>query len=1044
MTSSKDLTAYNDRPLSALAEIRARCEEIDRSPEFAAHARASTLEERMLRKIDALETVLATHGVAMPLTKHGLIDRHRVRAAVRQIGARSTDVIAAAFEELDERHRRPPTLRHVPERQIDRDIDRYEILLADRDLGPPRSPHRLQSISVEGCAEEMECQPEDIDRLTYRRLNAIAAGMPPGAVHYGATSAMPRMRHRARVSNPAVAVLVRKAIAASNGVFPQDPLFTNRLDVISFASRAGVGVPDIVIDPSVHALVEAAATAKGAALREHPLVKGRRYTYAELIEWARDAERLPEPDDDGTIGAIEDDQPGDDGNVVKGAAENVAAVPTVDRVATRKQIHALREYIRRFAGPKGEQELVRLDFKEQLERTMRRRASEFQPGWRGLVLDWIGWNDNFRATRPIPDSFGLTIRLLCREVGLTLSQLVKGLGSVRVWADGMAIPKIGSELQFREMARRLRQPVALLKLTLSERHRKRSFDINNEMFPNATRHLPEDFETMPEDEQLAMLERNHWRHARQGMPFGRRHAYMKADEYALVTDRWTPAMVAAWEATRPDEAEYAKPFRKLGEASRRRDADGKLVKKEKPWREATGDFKQGLLVYYLGFLHRPRDIGDLAPMNCAAARLPSAQDGEHASDTKPEFVREGGLGIPTEYLTPAVLALNNLAVSWVWWKIRRSGQLVRTIPHTLKVLARMLKPETGIIWKSPDMLEDLEAFAKWWAENPHETVDGEITLDIEAFRHGNWQAAVRAAYDTMIEDITDLMDGDIKSSRDSFLSVGTFTEDEDVLPMVKYMVGVRTLLAARPHTILSRHKHVRDCVQTLILCQTGLRTYNMMFTFDDGAGMPKRRRLGRDGKVLQPTLVRSERDGKVRWTIDIPSGEFKNWFSPYFKDAPRYRFTLRNEDGLYALLETYITKARPYFLRGRKSDAFFVSSKNHDMDEGSLGTRYKVITGDYFVPNPEVREGGVEGAVQHAMHAVRHVIATHIVKKTGDLHLAAWAIQDTLLTVEKHYARFMPSDKANHADAVLAKARAVGRLLETDDDGEGERWLRAA
>ena len=58
------------------------------------------------------------------------------------------------------------------------------------------------------------------------------------------------------------------------------------------------------------------------------------------------------------------------------------------------------------------------------------------------------------------------------------------------------------------------------------------------------------------------------------------------------------------------------------------------------------------------------------------------------------------------------------------------------------------------------------------------------------------------------------------------------------------------------------------------------------------------------------------------------------------------------------------------------------------------------------------------------MHAVRHIVATHLVKiSKGNFALAAAQLQDTPLTVERRYARFLAGDKIAMARRVLDETR---------------------
>jgi hypothetical protein len=59
--------------------------------------------------------------------------------------------------------------------------------------------------------------------------------------------------------------------------------------------------------------------------------------------------------------------------------------------------------------------------------------------------------------------------------------------------------------------------------------------------------------------------------------------------------------------------------------------------------------------------------------------------------------------------------------------------------------------------------------------------------------------------------------------------------------------------------------------------------------------------------------------------------------------------------------------------------------------------------------------GAIKGLLPHGPHAVRDVLATHLLKTTGSYELASFAIQDSLEAVMKHYARFLPHEKIARA-----------------------------
>ena len=89
-----------------------------------------------------------------------------------------------------------------------------------------------------------------------------------------------------------------------------------------------------------------------------------------------------------------------------------------------------------------------------------------------------------------------------------------------------------------------------------------------------------------------------------------------------------------------------------------------------------------------------------------------------------------------------------------------------------------------------------------------------------------------------------------------------------------------------------------------------------------------------------------------------------------------------------------------------------------------LSNTYANMTGVFFVWNEETKTG-IKGVMKHGLHAVRHIVASSLLRTTGDIYLAAWAIQDSARTVERHYARFIPRDKVRLAVAHLRRSRAL-------------------
>jgi hypothetical protein len=171
--------------------------------------------------------------------------------------------------------------------------------------------------------------------------------------------------------------------------------------------------------------------------------------------------------------------------------------------------------------------------------------------------------------------------------------------------------------------------------------------------------------------------------------------------------------------------------------------------------------------------------------------------------------------------------------------------------------------------------------------------------------------------------------------------------------------------------------------------------------------------------------------GELRWTkasetweVFIPSAAFKNASSSFFHGRP-YSLVLSDTDNFYAHISKYIVVHRPMLL-GKVPDpgTFFVRSGMSSLrvasyDMFSFYAAWKSTIQRYGIFNPYTGRGAIKGLLPHGPHCIRDVIATHIIKTTGSFELASFALQDTVDTVVRHYARFLPHEKAERAARVL-------------------------
>ncbi len=981
--------------------LASACAEIDSMPELDGQDSAND-EARILRKLEALNDLLHRHGIPfLDRTEH--LSTPKTLARIGHKGSKSTARVRAAVARLAKDHPQPaPIFRHNPEREIDRLFDAYEKAVIARGYGLPRFVNGSRRIDRRAAAAEIGCSPDDFSGKSERRLKQIDALMQrPGPVTGRPIRVGGRQRDRI---NPAVPGLLRVGLRHFEAGLPEDPLHPGKVDLLTVARRCGITIADIRSDQKNFPIID---DARGVVpLVPHPCIAQRRFTFRELL--------------------------------AHGAAERT-------RTLRRKNLAAglverLTEAMRVFTGhvrlDRDDDALVPDDFRERVARAVCGEAAHLGRTWKSDMSLWVGYAGSLRAARPLPEDFGVALRLLMRETGLGQAEIARcadvSRDLLQSWADGLNVPSHNMQDSLERVTVVLGVPSSRLTQLLSSEWRRRDIKSNDEHYVSGmNRHLPDRFEELLEPQQSELIERLSRSHYKQDTEFSRRASAMARDHYLLKRKQWPATVEAAWQVQFPKRKSRKQETwtaRRPGEEIAADVQEIGVPRSTRGLRDGTLKFRQTLLEAMLGYFTRPRVL--------TAAQLDQVADLDHSMTT--DFRPTSGLGIPIELINPSILAIPDLISSFIWWKNHRSGGQNKLVLATLALAASFVRPGTGTVWGDEGMIEQLEAFKKWWDNNPHDLSEGKMKLDISAYRK-NWKAAVADAYGTLQKDFSRINKGLMPATRDPFLPILPIINDPQ--PMVKYMEGVYRLLASKPHKIDSRHAHTRDCVLTQILIQTGLRAGTLLFDYDDPATNPapgSAPPVSDDELGEMRIFKRRDRDGTLTWQIRIAADRFKNYYSSYFQGGNPYEYTLRDEDDLYDRLETYVTQSRPYMLAGRKSKKFFVAHKMNDFNTMGLSENYHRITQYYFLKNPELvskdpslNPGEAEEVepplMVHGPHAVRHVIATHIVKTTGNLSLAAWAIQDSVKTIEKYYARFFPRDKVVLAMQVLEEARAAAR-----------------
>ena len=150
------------------------------------------------------------------------------------------------------------------------------------------------------------------------------------------------------------------------------------------------------------------------------------------------------------------------------------------------------------------------------------------------------------------------------------------------------------------------------------------------------------------------------------------------------------------------------------------------------------------------------------------------------------------------------------------------------------------------------------------------------------------------------------------------------------------------------------------------------------------------------GKTITLKLLLPQGDTKV--TVDgkeIPgSGEERKITVTTAKDKD---YDQAVHSSVWPYIERYLADYRAV-LGGSRPEFVFVSSVNPNIEWEGLDRRYFILTQRYVPGCPGV-----------GPHAIRHIVATSIIIKTGDFLLAADTLHDKPATVEKHYSHLLAS-----------------------------------
>jgi hypothetical protein len=372
--------------------------------------------------------------------------------------------------------------------------------------------------------------------------------------------------------------------------------------------------------------------------------------------------------------------------------------------------------------------------------------------------------------------------------------------------------------------------------------------------------------------------------------------------------------------------------------------------------------------------------------------------------------QDGGLGIPVESLTLAYLACPQILQAYISWQYDRcDGDMHTGTRSTLGLFAHLttlrVSDSNQNETQTKGFLQNVPEWAMTLRPVKGLLADQEVSKLQEA---QGWEMGLQATCELARSTFKNLRPS-LTHGRDPFLPILPILDRERPLDALNELLEGAYAELPDPQLVSEYRRAiaVRRFVTLLIVVRTALRRKNIgNLTFTE------------DHKSMM-------RRTDECWTMEIPSRDFKNRESPFFgvkgagnREKTAFIFSFRPCDN--EILDEYVNTSRPILLKNAKSqtNAYFVSKNGKKLDAEQLTSDFYRATWSHLVYHKSTGTG-IPGVECFGVHAVRDIVATHILKTTGDVALAADALQDTPQTVLAHYARFLTRDRTKRVTDFL-------------------------
>lgn len=332
----------------------------------------------------------------------------------------------------------------------------------------------------------------------------------------------------------------------------------------------------------------------------------------------------------------------------------------------------------------------------------------------------------------------------------------------------------------------------------------------------------------------------------------------------------------------------------------------------------------------------------------------------------------GGGGLPIE--TAITLAwfsdMSRIKAFMTWRKAQSENIANSTVWKVLVFAASLCQPERGFLWRHSTLGRDA----------------GYATVE-------EWRTHCAESYATC-RQLMKIIKADIRPSRDPFEPV------KDIISMARPLDAVfdaidRMDYDRPPPDGEAERVWARNRLLLALTASNPLRARNLkeLTWREDNTGS-----------------LRRDSDGNYR--IYLKSAQLKN-----HSGAGATDYDVRVQSKLTPFIDKYLRDYLPKFSNG-VTDRVFVQTVHPERKWETLNHTFRIMTRRYFENSPGF-----------GPHAMRHIVATALIKRYGSFTAAAKVLHDFESTVRKHYGFLIGDDGARWVEDLW-------------DSGDGQRRNR--